>query len=87
MHISANVPATTQIIARSPDTGVLAMKLRCAQGTDPVVLFDTGTGNKWKLLNVKQIIEVKGSDLCSALPALHCLTGCDKVIALVRRER
>ena len=44
---------------------------------NPVVLFDTGTGNKRRLLNVKHIVEVKGSNYCLALTALHCFTGCD----------
>ena len=87
MHISKTTPKTTHIIVRSPDTDVLVLLLKYAQNIHPVVLFDTGTGNKRRLLNVKQIVEVKGSDLCSVLPALHCFTGCDTVSAFVRRGK
>ena len=87
MHISQTTPTTTHNIVRSPDTDVLVLLLKYAQNIHPVVLFDTGTGNKRRLLNVKQIVEVKGSDLCSVLPALHCFTGCDAVSAFVQKGK
>ena len=87
MHICETAPSATHIIVRSPDTDVLVLLLKYAKNFDPVVLFDTGTGNKRRLLNIKQIIEVKGSDLCSVLPALHCFTGCDTVSSFVRRGK
>ena len=87
MHICEKAPSATHIIVRSPDTDVLVLLLKYAKNFDPVVLFDTGTGNKRRLLNIKQIIEVKGSDLCSVLPALHCFTGCDTVSSFVRRGK
>ena len=37
----------------SPDTDVLVLIFKHAWHIDPVVLFDTGTGNKGRLLNVK----------------------------------
>ena len=61
--------------------------LKYAQHIDPVVLFDTGTGNKRRLLNIEQIVKVEGSDLCLALPALHCFTRCDTINAFVRRGK
>ena len=87
LHICETVPTITQIVVRSPDTDVLVLLLKYAQQIGPVVLFDTGTSDKRRLLNVKQIIEVKGSDLCSVLPALHCFTGCDTVSSFVRRGK
>ena len=62
MHISQRTPTTALSIVRSPDTDVLVLPLKYAQNIHPVVLFDTGTCNKRRLLNVKQIVEVKGSD-------------------------
>ena len=81
------MPTITQIVVRSPDTDVLVLLLKYAQQIGSVVLFDTGTSDKRRLLNVKQIIEVKGSDLCSVLPALHCFTGCDTVSSFVHRGK
>ena len=45
-------PTTTHITERSPDTGVLVLILNYAQHFDPVILFDTGMGNKRRLLSV-----------------------------------
>ena len=87
MHISQRTPTTTLSIVRSPDTDMLVLLLKYAQNIHPVALFDTGTGNKQRLLNVKQIVEVKGSDLRSVLPALHCFTRCDTISAFVQRGK
>ena len=86
-HVCKTTPGTTHIIVRSPDTDVLVLLLKYARNFDPVVLFDTGTGDKRRLLYVKQINEVIGFDLCSVLPALHCFTGCDTVSAFVQRGK
>ena len=64
---------------------MLVLILKYSQPLDAVVLFDTGTGNKQRQLIFKQIVEVKGSDLCLPLTALHCFTGCDTIRAFVRR--
>ena len=69
------------------NTDVLVLIIKYAQHIDLVVLFDTGTGNKGKLLNVKHIVEVKWFDLCLALTALHCFTGCDTIRAFVRKGK
>ena len=84
LHILQTAPTTTHIVVRSRDTDVFVLMLKYAQDIGPVVLFDTETGNKQRLLNVKQIIEVKGSDVCLALPALHCFTGCETIGVFVR---
>ena len=75
LHICETAPITTHIIVRSPDTDVLVPILNCAQNFDPVFLFNTGAGDKCTLLYIMGIDEVKGYDLCSFLPALHCFTG------------
>ena len=69
MHICETAASATHVIVRSPDTDVLVLLLKYAKNFDPVILFNTGTGSKRRLLNIKQIIEVTGSDLCSVLPA------------------
>ena len=84
---SQTAPKTSHIIEQSPDTDVVVLILKYAQHIDPVVLFHTGTGNKRRLLNVKPIVEDKGSDLCSAFIALHYFTGCDTIRASVRRGK
>ena len=69
--LSQTAPMRTPITVWSPDIDMLVLMLKYAQHIDPVVLLDTGTGNKRRLLNVKQIVDLKGCDLflCSS-----CLT-------------
>ena len=71
MHIGEKSTAEINNIVRSPDTDVLVLLLKYARKFKQVILFGRGTGNKRRLLNVKQITKVKGQDLCSILPALH----------------
>ena len=85
-HIARNFPATFIIAVRSPDTDVLVLLLKF-KNIDQTILFDTGTGNKRKLLNVKDIVSATGTDLCEVLPTLHCFTGCDTISAFMRRGK
>ena len=44
---------------------------------DIQVLFDTGSGNKQRLINVTTLSAELGQDLCTALMSLHAFSGCD----------
>jgi len=46
-------------------------------------LFDTGTGNKRRIIDVNKITSVLGVDVAAALPTFHAFTGCDAVNAFV----
>ena len=61
--------------------------LKFSQNIDRTILFDTGTGNKRRLLNVNDIVSAKGTELCEVLPALHSFTGCDTTSAFVRHGK
>ena len=79
---------TSIIIVRSPDTDVLVVLLpKFSQIISQTFLFDTGTGNKRRLLNVSDIVSVKGSDICDVLPAFHSFIGSDATSAFVRRGK
>ena len=41
------------------------------------MFFDTGSGNKRKLLNITKIATELGEQCCGALLGLHAFTGCD----------
>ena len=84
---SQTAPTTTHIKQQSLDTGVLVLILKYAQHIDPVILFDTETGSKRRLLNVKHIVEFKWFDLCLALTALYSFTECDTIRAFVRKGK
>ena len=50
------------------------------------MLFDTDVGNKRRLLNVEEIVQQKGEDICAVLPAFDYFTGYDTTSAFVRGE-
>ena len=64
-NIAHSCPETSVIIVRSLDTDVLVLLVNFSQSIDQDVLFDTGMGNKRRLLNVKDIISER---------ALNCVT-------------
>ena len=64
---SQTAPTTTNITERLPDTDEMVLILKYAQNIDPVVLFDTGTDNKCRLLNVKHIVALLFNCHCPAL--------------------
>ena len=74
------------IIVRSPDTDVLILLLYYCATIKLPVYFDTGTGNKRRLIDVKSIAAAVGSEVCSALPGLHHLPDAT-IHAFVRRGK
>ena len=45
------------------------------------ILFDTGTGNKKRLINVTELADGLTQEYCTALLALHAFTHCDTTSA------
>ena len=82
-----NASHDTVIKVRSPDTDVFVVLLAYSSSFQLQVLFDTGTGNNRRLLNINQIAVAIGSSVCQALPALHAFTGCDSTNCFVRRAK
>ena len=68
---------------RSPDTDVFILLLKFGQDILNPLLFDTGVGNKSRLLDVHKIISEVGEDICGVLPALHAYSGCDTTSVFV----
>ena len=62
---------------RSPDSDVFFVLLHHAHKIKANILFDTGNGNKRRLLNIKTLADNFGPNKCEALLALHSFTGCD----------
>jgi hypothetical protein len=85
LTIASTSPQHIVIIVRSPDTDVfiLVFKFALDHDIDQRVLFDTGNGNKWRLIDMKGVNGDIGDDMCSAMPALHAFSGCDKISAFV----
>eukprot|EP00745_Piridium_sociabile_P026705 TRINITY_DN42673_c0_g1_i18.p1 TRINITY_DN42673_c0_g1~~TRINITY_DN42673_c0_g1_i18.p1 ORF type:complete len:760 (+),score=189.88 TRINITY_DN42673_c0_g1_i18:236-2515(+) len=87
LHIAASAPDDATVSVRSPDTDVFVLLLKFSQTIKQTVLFDTGTGDKRRLLDVKLVAADTGEDICQALPALHAYTGCDSTSAFVRKGK
>ena len=51
------------------------------------MLFDTGTGDNRRLVNVQAVAKDLGDEINLALVALYPFTGCDTTSALVRRRK
>jgi hypothetical protein len=72
----------------SPDSDIFFILLHYALKLNEVtLLFDTGTGNNKKLLNVSQIAAGYGQEYCTALMCLHAFTGCDSTSAFVGKGK
>ena len=66
---------------RSPDTDVFFIALHHASKFDITILFDTGTGNRRRLLNISELAREYGQVMCTALMSLHVFTHCDTTSA------
>ena len=62
---------------RSPDSDIFFILLHHSSKIAADILFDTGYGNKRRLINVSHLANLYGQQKCSALMALHAYTGCD----------
>ena len=86
-HASQSFPENVPLRIRSPDTDVFMLLLRYTNAIHRVILFDTGTGNKRRVINVNVIAHDLGSDMCRAMLNLHALSGCDTTSLFVRHGR
>jgi hypothetical protein len=86
-HAENSVQTETQVVVRSPDTDVLVLLLYYVGRLSSKLFFDTGSGNKRRVISVNAIAEVLGVDVCSALPAYHAFSGCDYTSSFVRRGK
>ena len=70
------------IRVKSPDTDLFFILLHYSQSfTETTILYETGKGNKKRLINMNNIAETFSQEECSALLGLHAFTGCDTCIA------
>ena len=72
----------THVRVKSPDSDIFFILLHFAlQLNNVVILFDTGTGNNKRLLNISEIAAGYTQQYCTALLSLHAFTGCDTTSA------
>ena len=67
---------------KSPDSDVFFILLHFALTLpNVVILFDTGTGNKQRLINITELAEGYTQNHCTTLMCLHAYTRCDTTSA------
>ena len=66
---------------RSPDSDIFFILLYYATNLGIKILFDTGTGNKKRLLDITKLANDFTSVYCAALLAMHAFTRCDTTSA------
>ena len=64
-----------------------SLLVRFARHLRQRVLFDTGTGDKRRLLHVQAVSKDLGDDVNLTLAALHAFTGCDTTSAFMRKGK
>lgn len=86
-HASQSCQDNLPIRIRSPDTDIFMLLLRYANEIKNVLLFDTGTGNKRRVINVTFISRDLGVAMSHAMLNMHALSGCDTTSSFVRRGK
>ena len=61
----------------SPNTDVFILLLAFAGKFENTLLFDTGTGNNRRLLNISKLSHILSENICQALLGFRSFTGCE----------
>ena len=77
LHVRDTEPEDTTIVVRFPETDVLVLLMKFFNQIERHTLFDTGVGNKRRLLSVDDTVRHKGGCISAILPAVYFLTACD----------
>ena len=68
-----------QIIIKSSDTDVELLACYFQEHISADIFLLSGTRSRARVINITQVCEQLGVEVCRALPGLHALTGCDTV--------
>ena len=85
--VAANLPESSVILVRSPDTDLFSLLLRFVRHINQTVLFETRTGDKCPLINVQAVAKDLGDEINMAIVALYPFTACNTTSAFVRRGK
>lgn len=64
-------PTKTHAVVRSPNTDVFVLLLHFSLDIGLHILFDTGTGNKWRTVNVNSTASAVGPEVSARIPCIH----------------
>ncbi|GFO29164.1 hypothetical protein PoB_005566900 [Plakobranchus ocellatus] len=76
LHSSQQL-TTERVIVRSPDSDVFLLLLSFSDAISKQLIFDTGSGNNIRQLNITDLAATMSKRLLDAIVGLHAFTGCD----------
>ncbi|GFN81605.1 hypothetical protein PoB_000811100 [Plakobranchus ocellatus] len=68
-------PTTQKVIVRSPDSNVSLLLLLFCDAISKPLIFDTGSGNNTRQLNITDLASTMSKRLRDAIIGLHAFTG------------
>ena len=86
-HASNDIKEDVSLIIRSPYTDVLIILIHFVNAVQQPFLFDRGTGNKRRLINVKALLNEHGPELCQVLLSFHAFSSCDTTSAFAKQGK
>ena len=75
LHSKHAAEAYDHIIVKTPDTDVFVLCVAMQNTIGKDVHMMTGTGNKFRLINIQAVLDSLGELLCTCLPGFHAFTG------------
>ena len=71
----ASATHATKVRIRSPDTDVFVLMLAHQPEIASRLVFETGSGNNRKVIDINEVADLLGVRLCKALIGFHAFTG------------
>jgi hypothetical protein len=66
---------TNDAIIKSPDTDVFVLCIAIQRAIEKDIFFMTGTGNHFRLISIKTIVEAMDENLSQCFPGFHAFSG------------
>ena len=77
----------SSILIKSSDTDVKVLAVHFKERIQSRLFILSGTKNRSRCVDIGEISNNLGKELCAALPGLHAFTGCDTTSAFVGKGK
>ena len=75
LHSTHAAEAHADILIKSPDTDVFVLCTAMQKTIGSKLYLMTGSGNKFRVINVAAVSDALGAELCASLPGFHAFSG------------
>ena len=75
LHAQHAAASSDVVVIKSPDTDVFIIALACQANIPATLIFDTGTANNRRRIDVGRVAEFFGPRWCKAMIGFHIFTG------------